>query len=215
MISVLVVEDDAWLRGDLTKLIAREGSGMRLAAACEDGRSATQYVRSGGAFDVALIDLGLPDGPGAEVIAALRRLRPEAALLAFTVFDDAPNVVAALKAGASGYLLKSTPFERLLPAIEEALAGGAPMTPAIVRLVVAALVGKSETNDDEPRLSTLTRRESETLAYLAKGVTYAEIAGLLDISLGTVQSYVKSIYRKLEVSSKAEAAAIAVRSGLA
>ena len=213
MLDVLVVEDEGWLREDLARLLARAGSETRLAAACPDGKSAIRFAATG-RFDVALVDLGLPDRPGAEVIAELRRLRPAAVLLAFTIFDDAPSVFAALRAGARGYLLKTMPIDRLVAAIHEAHAGGAPMTPTIARFVVDALVEKPAA-PTEPALPALTPREAEVLAFLARGITYAEVASALGIGLGTVQSHVKRIYEKLEISSKAEAAALAVKLGIA
>jgi DNA-binding NarL/FixJ family response regulator len=171
------------------------------------GQEALQLI-SGAPPDVALVDLGLPDVSGVVVIAALRRGAPRCVPLAFTVFDDAPTILAALRAGARGYLLKGTPSDRIVPLIREALAGGLPLSPSVASLLVANML--------EPRATeqSLTERETELLALLARGTTYAACASVLGIGVGTVQSYVKSIYGKLEVSSKAEAAVAAVRLGL-
>jgi DNA-binding NarL/FixJ family response regulator len=213
MIRVLIVEDESWVRDSLRHLLGWRGSGAEVAAACATANEALRLVEGGLAFDLALVDLGLPDRPGVEVIRGLRRARPSASVVVFTIFDDAASVFAALKAGARGYILKHTPPEALLAAIQECAAGGAPMTPAIARMVVDALVDRGE--GTAPHGSgELTRREIDVLTLLAKGSTYAAIAEGLAIGLGTVQTYVRSIYEKLEIASKAEAAVAAVKLGL-
>jgi DNA-binding NarL/FixJ family response regulator len=195
---LLIVEDDLWVRRGLASALA----GVELAA-CGTGGEALAHP---GAFDVALVDIGLPDMSGTTVIAALRQRG--CVPVAFTVFDDAKTVLTALRAGARGYILKSTPTERILPQLREALDGGMPLSPAVASLVVETMLS---TGESERRL---TDRETELLALLARGATYAQCASALGIGIGTVQSYVKNIYGKLDVSSKAEAAVAAVRLGL-
>lgn len=202
---LLIVEDDVWVRRSLTDLlrptpdldILTTGSGreaLELAAATPP--------------DVALVDIGLPDITGIEVITELRRTTPGCVPVSFTVFDDAPTVLAALRAGARGYILKSTPGERILPLLREALDGGLPLSASVASLVVDTMLAST------PAEPTLSERESELLSLLARGATYAQCASALGIGVGTVQGYVKNIYAKLEVSSKAEAAVAAVRLGL-
>lgn len=205
---LLVVEDDSRFGSMLVDALD-EGPGLKVSALSGSVKDAIERMRSPLQFDVALIDLGLPDGSGVDVVAAMRRLRPGAVPLVFTVFDDAPTVFLAIRAGARGYLLKSTPRERLVELIREAHDGGAPMTPSIARLVVETLAQGSS-----PAEQPLTPREQEVLVLLAKGVSYQGIAEVLGIGLGTVQGHVKRIYEKLEITSKAEAATLAAKWGL-
>ena len=209
MIRLLHVEDDPAIRRGLTSLL-RGAPGMSLVASCGTCAESMSILAGGLDFEVALVDLGLPDGSGVEVIREVRRVRPLACALAFTVFDDATSVFESLKAGACGYLLKDTPPDQLLRAIEEAVAGGAPMTPSIARMVVQSFSTRraSESGD------RLTARETEVLQGLSRGESYAGIAAALGVELSTVQGYVKAIYRKLEVNSKAEATAVALSRGL-
>jgi DNA-binding NarL/FixJ family response regulator len=205
-LRVLIVEDEPWIRRSAEEMLRGEGVDV---VALARGRDAIQAAR-GTSFDAALVDLGLPDVSGIEVIAELRQLAPACTPVAFTVFDDAPTILAALRAGARGYVLKSTPTERIVPLLREAIAGGMPLSPTVASLVVETMLG----HDAGKPSAALTERESELLALLARGATYAQCAEALGIGVGTVQSYVKSIYMKLDVGSKAEAAVIAVRLGL-
>lgn len=197
---LLIVEDDAWVRRGLVDML----KGIETVA-CETGREALA-IAQGAPFDTALVDIGLPDISGTTVITALRQRG--CVPVAFTVFDDAKTVLTALRAGARGYILKSTPTERILPQLREALDGGMPLSPAVASLVVETMLSTTESD------RRLTERETELLALLARGATYAQCASALGIGVGTVQGYVKNIYGKLDVSSKAEAAVAAVRLGL-
>lgn len=202
-LRVLIVEDEPWVRRGIEEALRAQGLDV---VALGRGRDAIDAAR-GAKFDAAIVDLGLPDVSGIEVIAELREIACTS--VAFTVFDDAPTVLAALRAGARGYLLKATPTDRIVPHLREAIAGGMPLSPPVARLVVETMLG----NDASPS-AALTERETELLALLARGATYAQCAGALGIGIGTVQSYVKSIYTNLDVGSKAEAAVVAVRLGL-
>jgi DNA-binding NarL/FixJ family response regulator len=204
-LRVLIVEDEPWVRRGVEEALRAQGADV---VALARGRDAMEAARNA-TFDAALVDLGLPDVSGIEVIADLREGARTCTPVAFTVFDDAPTVLAALRAGARGYMLKSTPTERIVPHLHEAIAGGMPLSPAVARLVVDTMLGQ----DSMPR-PALTDRETELLSLLARGATYSQCADALGIGVGTVQSYVKSIYAKLDVGSKAEAAVVAVRLGL-
>lgn len=213
MRRVLLVEDESWIREDVASLLDVPGGPFRVIASFGTGEEAIRAVQHGLQVELALVDLGLPGISGVEVIRALRRACPEAAAVAFTVFDDERSVFAALKAGARGYLLKTTPFDRLREALLDAATGGAPMSPGIARLVVESMEQPAPAEVDEA--ASLTPREREVLSFLTRGHTYADTASALGIALGTVQTHVRSIYGKLEVASKAEATATALRRGLA
>src|SRR5688500_12207682 len=138
MIRVLLVEDDPSVRKGLERVLSRAKQDMTLVSSCATGQEAIAASQQKGPIDVALVDLGLPDLPGTEVIRAIRRMQPTTTALALTVFDDPEFVFAALRAGARGYLLKDTQPQRLLEAIQEAAEGGSPMSPAVARKVVEA-----------------------------------------------------------------------------
>ena len=203
---MLFVEDDDDVRSEVTIFFESPPHEVSVTS-CADVASAVEAIASDAPFDVALVDLGLPDGSGVKVIHGLRHVRPACPVVVFTIYDDADVLFDALRAGACGYLLKQTPPERLLAAMLDAVAGGAPMSPTVARRVVQSFA--SEEFVDE-----LTKRERDVLALLARGHTYASIGTALGIGLGTVQSYVKGIYAKLQVGSKAEATACAARLGL-
>lgn len=205
LVRLLIVEDDAWVRRSLADLL-RPTPDLELVTT-ETGREALELAAANPP-DVALVDIGLPDTTGVDVIRELRRTVLGCVSVAFTVFDDAPTVLAALRAGARGYILKSTPSERILPLLREAVDGGLPLSASVASLVVETMLQST------PAEPTLSERESELLSLLARGATYAQCASALGIGVGTVQGYVKNIYAKLEVSSKAEAAVAAVRLGL-
>ncbi|HUH05154.1 MAG TPA: response regulator transcription factor [Kofleriaceae bacterium] len=205
--SVLIVEDDAGTRQALTAALRL--AGVEVAQACATGEEALRLV-SDVHPDVALVDLGLPDLSGIEVIRGMRAVLPELPVLVLTVFETPQVIVAAIEAGACGYLLKDTPLDEVHQAITQVLGGLAPLSPGVARQLVAAVRRRAEPAEGAP-LFALTDREREVLALLVLGHSYASIATALAIQLGTVQTHIKNLYRKLEVSSKAEAVTIAIR----
>jgi DNA-binding NarL/FixJ family response regulator len=216
MNSVLIVEDlpeiRTWL-GDMARTAFPHtqvtGAGWRDEALS---------VIEGQAFDLALIDLGLPDGTGIDVVAALRRSQPRAVAVVVTIFDDDDHLFPALQAGAFGYLLKEQPREALVAQLLRITQGEPPLSPSIARRLLghfsaggprrAALVRQVDGD------VSLTERETEILQRVAKGYTLPEVALQVGLSRHTVADYIKQIYRKLDVSSRAEAALEAVRRGL-
>lgn len=212
-VRVFIVEDDAWLRDSLERALRWPGSNLEHVGSSNSGAQALALIADGLDTDVALIDMGLPDMRGSEVIRALRSSLPNAVPVVFTVHDDPAVIVEAIRSGALGYLLKSAPIQAVLDGLVSAADGGSPITPSVARLVIEAL-RSNDSFPDEPGREVLTSREAEVLTLLSKGLTYSRVAETLGIGLGTVQSHVKRIYEKLQVSSKAEAATSAQRMGL-
>ena len=161
--------------------------------------------------DVILTDIGLPGMSGIEGIGILRERYSGVPIIALTVYDDNRNVFNALCAGASGYLLKNTPPARLLESLNEVVAGGSPMSPEIARRVVELFREFHPPENDHCRL---TPQETELLKLLVKGHYYKTAAQQMGISTSTVSFHLKNIYQKLQVHSKTEAVAKALRQRL-
>ena len=159
--------------------------------------------------DIALIDLGLPDGSGVDLIAELNRRAPQTLCIVASIFDDNEHLFPALRAGAQGYLLKDQPLPQIVELLKGIAAGSPPLSPAIAR----KLLGHFQPAP-QPELEQLTERETEVLRYIAKGMTLPETARILGISPHTISGYVKNIYRKLNISSRAEAAMTARNLGI-
>jgi DNA-binding NarL/FixJ family response regulator len=167
-------------------------------------------------FDLALIDLGLPDGSGVSVVSKLRDVQPEAQSVVVTIHDDDEHLFPALQAGAFGYILKEQPRELITEQLQRISQGEPPLSPSIARRVMAyfSVKAKPASNANAIPAVNLTDRESEVLLRVAKGYTLPEIGVQLGLSRHTIADYVKQIYRKLNVSSRAEAALEAQRLGL-
>jgi DNA-binding NarL/FixJ family response regulator len=169
-----------------------------------------------GEFDVALIDLGLPDGNGIELIREIARTRPETDVMVVTVFGDEAHVLASIEAGATGYLLKRSLNDTLGATVRELRAGGSPISPVIARQLLHRFKKDSPTPSAPTVVDDggLSEREREVLLFIAKGFTVGEIANMLHLSAHTVATHVKHIYRKLAVHSRTEAVFEAGRMGL-
>lgn len=212
-LAVLIVEDDAHVAVALEEALAAASPPIKVVRSCRSAAAASAAVADPAlAFDVALVDLRLGDGSGVDVVRAIRASRPRAEPIVITSFADPPTVLSAIRAGARGYLLKDGTPAQVVASVRDAASGGAPMSPAIARLVLETVRG-TEPQEEEAE-ATLTERERAVLALLCEGRTYREVATVLEIGVGTVQTRVKSIYTKLEVGSKAELAALAFRRGL-
>ncbi len=161
--------------------------------------------------DVALLDIHLPGKSGIEAIAALKERQPRTQIIMLTVFDDDDHVFRAIVAGADGYILKKTPPAQVLSAIQDAAAGGTPMTPFIARRVIELFKHYAPAAKEEHSLSP---RELEILQQLVLGLDNQEIADKLFISRETVRNHIKHIYEKLHVHSKSQAVAKAIKQGL-
>ena len=208
-IRAIIIEDEE----DVARLIAQvlESHGCEVcgvAGSGEEGLPLARKVKP----DVALVDLGLPKMSGEDVIQAMKAELPKTACIALTAVDIPARILNALRAGASGYVLKPFRAAELGRAVEEVLSGvAAPISPRAAKVLLSELRG----GPPEPRGGpALSKRELEVLELLVHGHTYADVGVGLGIAEGTVQTYVKRIYEKLEVSTKAEAAFLAVSRGL-
>lgn len=202
-ISVALVEDDPGTRDRLVRALACAAQ-LRLAYVGGTVRDTVGWLRSN-SVDVMLVDLGLPDGSGLEVIRQCRCLSPGTEVMVITMFGDEANMMSAFEAGARGYLLKDGTEDDLAQHVLSLSCGGSPMTPIIARQLLARLSRGSSPGGPALADNTLTARERDILARLARGYTYSEAAELLGIAPSTVQSHVKNIYSKLAVHSKTEA----------
>jgi len=203
---VLLVEDDDTTRSELCAILDAEPD-FEVVGAFGDGESAVAWD---GAFDLAIVDLGLPGMPGSEVIRLIASRQPDVALMAHTVFEESRTVFEAIVAGASSYVLKGLGRAEMLDAIRELRAGGAPMSPRIAREVVLAFQRQGKVADRY----VLSGRERQVLRCLEDGQTYKEIAAELGVSPHTVHTHIKRIYEKLHASGKADALAKARLRGM-
>src|SRR5271156_4447228 len=199
-IKVAIVDDDEGIRTSLAALI-RRAPALRLTGDYPDAESALKEIPNHPP-DVVLMDINLPGIKGVECVRQLKTVLPKVQFLMLTVYEDSDSLFASLKAGASGYLLKRTASARLLEAIRDVHAGGAPMTPQLARRVVQFFTRPAEQSSP---VSLLTAGEKEFLDQLANGYAYKEIADRMKISIDTVRSYVRTVYEKLHVHSRTEA----------
>jgi DNA-binding NarL/FixJ family response regulator len=199
-IRVAIVEDDDEIRANLAHRISGSKF-LRLTRSYPDAESALAELPRNPA-DVVLVDINLPGLDGVECVRQLKPKLPRVQFIMLTVYEDANRLFKSLMAGASGYLLKRTPPGALLAAIQEVFQGGAPMTPEIARRVVQHFQSMAQPDSQLPRL---TPREQEVLEQLSKGLLYKEIEDHLQISAGTLRTFISSIYEKLHVHSRTEA----------
>jgi DNA-binding NarL/FixJ family response regulator len=198
-------ESQAWL----SQALAASFPGIAIDTAYTL-KEARDKLATGPGPDIALIDLGLPDGSGVEIIELIQQLYPATLCVVASIYDDDGHVFPALRAGARGYLLKDQPVARIVEALNGIATGEPPLSPAIARRMLAFFRPEAPVAVE----AELTGRETEVLRFIAKGMTQAETARLLGISQHTVAGYVKELYRKLNVSSRAEAALRARDMGL-
>jgi len=197
---VVLVEDDSNLRKTMIAFINRS-TGFCCAGTFADGETALAEIPPLKP-DLVLMDIGLPGISGIECVSALKAIIPTTPIIMLTVYDEGDYLFDSLKAGASGYLLKRSIGDKLLEAMEEARAGGLPLTRHM-----AAKVGQyfQKFGRSQTEVNTLTPREQEVLQRLADGFRYKEMAAQMGISLDTVREHARRIYTKLHVSSRTEA----------
>lgn len=205
MIRVLIVDDHPVVRDGLRGVLERE-AGLAVVGEAADGAEALARVGDGSTVDVVLMDLRMPRMGGVEAIRELRRTAPSVRILVLTTFDTDADVLPAVEAGATGYLLKDTPREDLVRAVRAAYRGEAVLSPA----VAGRLMGQVRASARE----ALTERELQVLRLVAAGSTNREAARALYISEATVKTHLLHIYEKLEVRDRAAAVAVAYQRGL-
>lgn len=212
--KILVIEDDILIRGRLVLAISAHGNcEVAQAGTLSEARSAFQAIRP----DLIMSDLRLPDGNAIEFLIEARCKAPNAEILVISVLGDENTILSALAAGASGYLLKDALPADIYAAAMDVLAGGSPMSPSIARLVVMRARANETLHHGHKILelsNPLTSREIEVLCSIAKGFSYAQVALQLGISVNTVPSHVKAIYRKLRVDNRSSAVYEAVQHGI-
>jgi DNA-binding NarL/FixJ family response regulator len=201
MIRVLIVEDQAetraWLQATVSHALATEA--IETAATWRDGL----YAAKGRPFDIALIDVGLPDGDGVDLVARVKALQPDLTAIVATVMGDDATVVRALAAGADGYLLKDTPEDLFSAQLAQTARGLPALSPSVARRIMEHYRLSAAPFDDA---AALTPRERDVLRLIGEGRRNAEVARALGLTDSTVASYVKAIYAKLGISNRAEAA---------
>ncbi|MFN8697898.1 MAG: response regulator [Flavobacteriales bacterium] len=207
--GILVCDDSKLIRESLELLIHSDNR-FRFLGAFESADEIVPLIQVLKP-DIVLMDIDMPGINGLDAVAMVRAHRPDLPVIMLTVFDDEERVFTALRNGAIGYLLKSTPPERLLEALAEVSEGGAPMSPSIARKVMSYFNAQQKSPAPDYHL---TAREKEVLAALVSGLSYKMTAEKLFIGYETVRTHVKNIYEKLHVQTVAEAVSKSVREGL-
>jgi len=207
-VNVLLLEDHDDTRQWLHELLLEAFDRAHIDEAASLAQARRHLARQN--FQLAIIDLHLPDGNGIDILKQLTAERPDTFCVVATIFDDDQHIIPAIQAGAQGYLLKEQPKEKLLSHLQGIVRGEPPLSPPVARRILKHFrrPPSQETN------SGLTRRETDILTMIAKGLNRAEIGKLMDISPNTVATHIGTIYNKLNISSRAEATMEAVRMGL-
>jgi DNA-binding NarL/FixJ family response regulator len=225
-LSVIVIEDDPRYRHSLETLFANTRD-FRLDASFGSAHAMLQELeRCQGAgrepsWQLALVDIELPGMNGIEATRRLKQHLPALTVVMLTVFEEPSIILEAITAGADGYLLKRTPAPALLAQLKAITAGGSPLTPDVARIVVSLLRDRTPKRISgqffrtaSPTRLDLTDREHAVLQALVKGLSYKQVALQLNISIDTVRTHIRAVYRKLQVHSVAEAVARAIREKL-
>ncbi len=220
-IRVFVVEDQTKILKNQLKLLESSRE-VEIVGTALSGETALEEVPKARP-DVVLLDLGLPRISGIEVTKQLKATHPSIEILIFTIFDEEDKVLEAVKAGASGYLLKGATADKIIEALKEVKAGGTVIQPNLARRLLkhfrideppSAAPAAEPAAAEEPAVRPLSEREQEILQLIAKGVSNNEAAKLLNLSKATIRTHLEHIYRKLEVTNRVEAVTEGIRKGL-
>ncbi len=215
MKKVLILEDHAGAQRWLSDAVWL-GFGDQVEISIAETIVQANDILDSQAFDLFIVDLHLPDGSGNECLIYARQLHPDMPTVVATIYSDDGHLFPALQAGAAGYLLKDDKKEAIASMLSGILNGVPPLSPDIARRLMSHFQSsaRSSDQDSQEQVPHLTERETETLTYIVKGFSIRECAELMAISPHTVSGYVKDIYKKLQVSSRAEVASEAVRLGI-
>lgn len=227
-IRVFVVEDQTKILKNQLRLLEGHPD-IEIIGTALSGEAALEEVAKT-VPDVILLDLGLPRMSGIDVTRAVKATHPKVEILIFTIFDEEDKVLEAVKAGASGYLLKGAPVDKIIEAIKEVRAGGTVIQPNLARRLLrhfrvdpdsstSARQASPEPVPEAPSapdamLRPLSDREQEILQLIAKGISNSEAAKMLNLSKATIRTHLEHIYRKLEVTNRVEAVTEGIRKGL-
>jgi DNA-binding NarL/FixJ family response regulator len=227
-VRIANVEDDPRYRESLVRVF-EAARGFALAGTFGAAEPALEAAGRGAEWDLVVMDIGLPGMGGIEATRRLKRVRPALAVVMLTVFEDPPTILEAICAGADGYTLKKTPAPELLELLRSVAEGGAPLTPGVARQVLglvragrlkaapapttAPTAATGLPDADEPSVA-LTPREQDVLRALTRGLSYKQVAGELALSIDTVRTHIRALYKKLQVHSVAEAVGRALREGI-
>lgn len=218
-VRLAIVEDDAPYRAALRDLFAAEpafsvegayDSALSLLAASR----AVAEAEKPAPWDIVLMDIELPRLDGIEATARLRATWPGIVVVMLTAFEDPQRILGAICAGASGYLLKKSNASEVLEEVRAIVEGGSPLTPSVARSILKVLQGGAPAPIPRPGSWDLSEREMDVLRGLVQGHAYKEVAATLNVSLDTVRTHVRNIYRKMQVHSVSEAVSRAIRSGI-
>ena len=214
-IRVFVVEDQTRILKNQLRLLESHQDILIVGTALSGEAALEEMPRVNP--DVFLLDLGLPRMSGIDVTRQVKARWPQVEILIFTIFDEEDKVLEAVKAGASGYLLKGTPADKIIEAIKEVHAGGTVIQPSLARRLLRHFrvePDPASSPPETPEPNPLSNREMELLQLIAKGVSNSEAARLLNLSKGTIRTHLEHIYRKLEVTNRVEAVTAGIRKGL-
>lgn len=219
-IRVMVVEDQPKILRNQLKLLSTFPE-LEVIGTAPSGETALEALEDDRP-DVLLLDLGLPGIDGIEVTTRVREKWPEIEILIFTIFDEEDRVLEAIKAGASGYLLKGTEADRIVDAIKEVNAGGSVIQPSLARRLLRHFRVAPEDSaldaevamPEDPNAPKLTDREVEILQLISKGLSNSEAADVLSLSKATIRTHLEHIYQKLDVTNRVEAVTEGIRKGI-
>ncbi|HZC14641.1 MAG TPA: response regulator transcription factor, partial [Thermoleophilaceae bacterium] len=207
-VKVLIVDDDALMRAGLRGVLSSDPA-IELVGEADDGRQAAYRTRLLNP-DIVLMDVRMPDLDGISATRELLAAFPEVKVVMLTTFEQDDYIFGALSAGASGFLLKRTRPEELIAAIHTIAAGDSLLSPSVTSRVIERMAGQpAHDAAGDPRLDELTRREREVLEQLARGLSNAEIAAELVISMATVKTHVRHVLQKLRLRDRVQAVVVA------
>ena len=213
MIRIAFAEDNPFIEKSLIEKLSFFDE-LKLKYSASNGAEIVGKVTADTNIDIILMDIQMPEMNGVEATRLIKQKHPQIKIVMLTVFDDDENIFNSIQAGADGYLLKDTDPQTLFNSIKEVLDGGASMTPSIALKALNLLRNPLKESIATPEDISLTKRETEILGQISKGLNYIEIAENLIISPATVRKHIENIYKKLQVHNKVEAVQKGIKNNL-